>query len=122
MGMRCEVSSGPDFGGKTRRAMKDMYQTMRRNWKLARRTDKELLDLSRMFNPVLRGWITYYGRFYQSAMTKVGKNLDFALVRWVQRKYKIFQGHRTRASKWLRAVPEREPTLFAHWELLGMRP
>jgi len=32
-----------------------------RKWKLHLRTDKDLEDLSKMLNPVLRGWITYYG-------------------------------------------------------------
>ena len=30
--------------------------------------DKDLDDLARMFNPYIRGWINYYGRFYQSEL------------------------------------------------------
>jgi RNA-directed DNA polymerase len=37
-----------------------MRQTMRR-WRLHLRSDKALDDLARMWNPVLRGWINYYG-------------------------------------------------------------
>jgi hypothetical protein len=32
------------------------------------RIDRWIDDLARMFNPVIRGWITYYGRYYKSAM------------------------------------------------------
>ena len=35
-----------------------------RRWQLRCRIDKWIDDLARMFNPVIRGWITYYGRYY----------------------------------------------------------
>ena len=41
-----------------------MRQAMRRRH-LPRRSDKAIDDLARMWNPVLRGWIQYYGRFYK---------------------------------------------------------
>jgi len=42
-------------------AAKTIRQTMRRSWRIRRRTDKSLNDLANMFNPELRGWICYYG-------------------------------------------------------------
>ena len=39
-----------------------------RSWHLARRSDKSLDDLARMFNSIVQGWINYYGRFYRSAV------------------------------------------------------
>ena len=30
------------------------------------KSDKKLEDLSNMFNPIIRGWIQYYGQFYKS--------------------------------------------------------
>ena len=36
-----------------------------RRWKLHRRTDKSLDELAQMINPVLRGWINYYGQLLQ---------------------------------------------------------
>ena len=44
-------------------AAKKMRQEMR-SWNLPLRSDKAIDDLARMWNPVLRGWIQYYGRFY----------------------------------------------------------
>jgi hypothetical protein len=41
---------------------------MIRSWNLHLRSDKAIEDLSRMFNPVIRGWLQYYGRFYRSAL------------------------------------------------------
>ena len=98
-----------------------MRQEMRRNWKIARRTDKGLTDLANMFNPTLRSWIRYYGEFHRSALTRVFRQLDEALVTWVMRKFKRYRGHRTKASKWLQEVVGRQPRLFAHWSLLWPR-
>jgi RNA-directed DNA polymerase len=33
--------------------------------------DKELSDLSNMFDPVIRGWANYYGRFHSKALAIV---------------------------------------------------
>lgn len=104
------------------RAAKQMRQTIRRDWRLTHRTDKELSDLAHMFNPILRGWINYYGRFYRSAMVQALWTLNPTLTMWAQRKYKTLKGHRTRATRWLGGVARRDPTLFAHWQLLGLQP
>ena len=75
-----------------------------------------------MFNPVLRGWIRYYGAFRPSAMTPALRTLNWALATWAQRKYKRLRGHRTRSVHWLGRVARRDTTLFAHWMLPGLRP
>lgn len=103
------------------RAATKMRQDMRR-WRLPRRSDKAIDDLARMWNPVLRGWIQYYGRFYRSALYPVFRHLNSLLVRWAMRKYKRLRHHHRRAEHWLGKVAEREPRLFAHWHLLGQRP
>ncbi len=58
-----------------------------RRWHLQLKCDKELRDLSNMFNPVLRGWANYYGRFYASALNPLWQHVNSYLVRWMQRKY-----------------------------------
>ena len=98
-----------------------MRQEMRR-WRLPLRSDKAIDDLARMWNPVLRGWIQYYGRFYRSALYPVFRHLNDLLVRWAMRKYKRLRRHHRRAEHWLGGVAGREPRLFAHWYLLGLRP
>lgn len=102
-------------------AAKKMRQTMR-GWRIHLRSDKAIDDLARMWNPVLRGWIQYYGRFYPSALYAVFRHFNGVLVRWAMRKYKRLRGHRRRAEYWLGGVARREPRLFAHWYLLGLRP
>ena len=51
-------------------AVKSMRRTIR-SWRIHRMTDKSIEDLANIFNPVIRGWINYYGQFYKSALYPV---------------------------------------------------
>lgn len=96
-------------------------RAMRRQWRVRRRTDKDLTDLANMFNPELRGWIQYYGAFFRSALCRVFRPLDRALMKWAMRKYKRLHGRGRRARRWLEAIARRQPNLFAHWPLFQGR-
>jgi RNA-directed DNA polymerase len=98
------------------KACKSMRQAIR-GWRLQLKPDKQLEDISRMFNPVLRGWINYYGRFYKSALYSVLRHMNRALVQWARRKYKKLYRHRQRAEYWLGRIARRESWLFAHWQM-----
>lgn len=91
-----------------------------RGWKLHLRSDKTLGDLARMFNPIIRGWVQYYGKYYRSMLYPVFRPLDRILVRWACRKYKKLRGHQRRAAQWLQRITQRDSKLWAHWEL-GVR-
>jgi len=106
--------------GVSNKACKAMRQTIRQ-WRLQLKPDKKLEDISHMFNPVLRGWINYYGRFYKSALYSVLRHVNRALILWARRKYKRLSRHRRRAEHWLGRVARREPQLFAHWRM-GILP
>lgn len=101
-------------------ACKKMRRIVRR-WRLHLKVDKSLEDLSRMFNPVIRGWINYYGRFYKSGLYSALRHLNQALVHWVRRKFKRFARHRRRAEYWLGRIARQEPHLFAYWKM-GIMP
>jgi RNA-directed DNA polymerase len=101
-------------------AGKSMRQEARR-WRLHLRSDKSLEDLSRMFSPIVRGWINYYGSFYKSALYPTLKHLNRALVRWAMRKFKRLRRHQRRAEHWLGRIARKEPWLFPHWQM-GVRP
>ena len=92
-----------------------------RSWHIARRSDKTLSDLALMFNPIVQGWINFYGRFYKSMLFLVLRRINDRLVRWAMRKYKRLRGHYRRAMEWLADVARRSPVLFAHWRV-GVRP
>jgi RNA-directed DNA polymerase len=89
-----------------------------RNWQLRCRVDKWIDDLARMFNPIIRGWITYYGRFYKSALYPTLRYLDLRLAQWAMAKYKRLKRHRRRATHWINRTSLRDPRLFAHWPVL----
>ena len=93
-----------------------------RAWKLHTRSDMSLEDLARKFNPVLRGWMTYYGSYYKSGVYPVFRHLNRTLMRWATRKYKRLKGHRRLAEQWLGRIARKEPKLFAHWSLTALRP
>ena len=92
-----------------------------RSWHIARRSDKSLDDLARMFNSVVQGWINYYGRFYKSMLYPLFRHLNRLLVRWACRKYKRLKRRERRAGEWMAQVAVRAPNLFAHWRF-GVRP
>jgi RNA-directed DNA polymerase len=99
------------------KASKKIRQTVRR-WGWQNRNDKSLEDLSKMFNPVIRGWINYYGRYYKSALYPSLRQMERHLVWWATRKYKRLRGHKRRAAQWLTRIARKETQLFAHWKLL----
>ena len=107
------VNFSPAISAK---AAKSMRRTMR-SWKIHRWTQLSIEELAETFNPVLRGWINYYGSFYKSLLAAVFQQLDFALVRWAKRKYKRLKGSLTQAREWIKRLARRQPTLFAHWAI-----
>ncbi|MFZ3370386.1 MAG: group II intron maturase-specific domain-containing protein [Candidatus Sulfotelmatobacter sp.] len=74
-------------------------------------------DLSRMFNPMIRGWIQYYGRYYRSALSPTMRELDRDLALWAKRKYKKLRRRLRRATHWIARLSRRAPELFAHWQM-----
>lgn len=56
-------------------ALTQMSQKIR-SWHLQLKYEKDFLDLSNMFNPILRGWHNYYSRFYESEMFVIWKHVS----------------------------------------------
>ena len=101
-------------------AAKRMRHIMRK-WRLHLRSDKSLNDLAHMINPILRGWINYYGRYYRSQLYSALLCLNLTLSRWAMRKYKRLARHLQRAMHWLGRVAQQTPDLFAHWRIATSR-
>lgn len=111
---KCFVNFTPAISDKSAKAIR---QTVR-HWRIHLRSDKNIDDLARMFNPAIRGWINYYGAYYKSALYPTLRHIDRKLVLWATRKYKRLKGHRRRADQWLRSIARRQLRMFAHWRLL----
>jgi len=98
-------------------AAKAIRRTIRR-WRLHLWSGTSLTEIAREINPLVRGWVNYYGRFYPTRLAESLRRIDEYLVRWAMRKYKRLKGRRKRAWKFLANVFAREPGLFAHWRVL----
>ena len=121
---RTKSKSGQRFVGFTpavsRTAQKAMRQRIR-GWKVHRKTSLTLADLARMINPIVRGWIQYYGVYRKSALYVVLNHLNRTLVRWVRRKFKTLRQHQRVATHWLGRRAMHQSALFVHWQL-GILP
>jgi len=88
-----------------------------RECKLHLRNDKTLKDMSNVFNPILRGWVNYYGKFCKSAMYSTLQRINRRIMRWAIKKYKGFRKKPKLAAEWLKGVAKRNPELFIHWQM-----
>ena len=66
-------------------ALKSMRHRIRKS-NLRNRADRDLAEIAREFNPVLQGWINYYGRFNRSALYPFLRYFNHTLRAWVMRK------------------------------------
>jgi group II intron reverse transcriptase/maturase len=85
-----------------------------RRWRLHLGTQLALEDLAQQVNPVVRGWMQYYGAFYRSALDPLLKRINAYLVRFLRRKFERLRRRRKALACWTR-ITQQQPTLFAHW-------
>ena len=120
----CRNAEGKVFDGFVPAVSDSAAKAIRqqiRCWRLHWRTDQSLVELASRINPIVRGWINYYGRFYRSWLyNRSLRRINAYLVRWAQWKYKRLRHHARRAWAWLNAVHDRSPSLFAHWAIGGV--
>ena len=107
------VSFLPAISEKAIKAIREEIKT----WKAHLRSDTSLEELSQKYNPIVRGWVQYYGRYYRSRLAWVFAPLEGVLIRWACRKYKKLRNHYGRARRWLRKISQLMPGLFAHWQI-----
>jgi RNA-directed DNA polymerase len=96
--------------------MKDMREAIR-DLNLWHQTQLTLQDIAQKLNPLLRGWIAYYGRYARSMLGPVFWYVNQKLRAWVMRKFKRFKHHPIQASEFLRKLAETRVDLFVHWSI-----
>ena len=110
---RNEVFTG--FGPQvSASSLKTMRQKIR-GLKLRKRTQIRLADIAREINPILQGWLNYYGRYNPTAMYPMWRYVNVTLVAWAMRKYKRYAGRKTQAGRMIAAIAIKRPRLFVHW-------
>jgi hypothetical protein len=85
-----------------------------RAMRIHRRTDLTLDELARWLNPIVGGWIAYYGRYYRTALYPLLQRINTYLRRWAAKKYRRLRGFKP-FMRWWASVTQREPSLFTHW-------
>jgi hypothetical protein len=88
--------------------------TKLRRWRLHLWIRRSLDELADAINPIVRGWMHYYGRFYRSALLPLLTRINTYLMRWAGRKYKRLRSYK-RVKAWWLGIIDRDPELFAHW-------
>ncbi len=97
----------------SREALKKMGQEVRR-WRINLRTTTDIAALAEWMNPVIRGWMNYYGKFYRTELDGLLRRINTYLVRWARRKFKRLRSFK-KAKRWWNSLLRRQPNLFAHW-------
>lgn len=87
-----------------------------RGWRIHRRTTTSLNELAQTINPIVAGWINYYGLYGRIQIYPLLSRVNTYLMRWARNKYKRLRGYK-RFHQWWTGLLDREPGLFTHWSL-----
>jgi hypothetical protein len=102
--------------GVSKSSIKSMRAEVRKSG-LRNRTELSLEEIAKWWNPIIRGWIGYYGGYNKWAMYPVLRYLNLTLVDWAKNKYKKFKLSKLKASQFMISIANRATRLFAHWKL-----
>jgi group II intron reverse transcriptase/maturase len=108
------------FCGFTPAVSKPALNAMRatiRDLNIRTRTGVTLDKIARELNPMVRGWIAYYGRYTRSALYPMARYINQTLAVWLKRKYKRFHRRLGRARLFLAKIARENRRLFVHWQL-----
>ena len=85
-----------------------------RRWRLHRKVGLTLADIARWINPIVRGWMQYYGAFHRSALYLLLTRINAYLVRWLRNKFKRLKPFKKVKAAWKRVICQ-YPKAFVHW-------
>jgi RNA-directed DNA polymerase len=98
----------------SRTSLKAMRRKIRKS-RLRERTDLSLNEIADWLNPIMRGWLAYYGRYTRSAMYAIVRHVNKTLGRWAMRKFKLLGRGKFRATAFFERCMKQSPGLFVHW-------
>jgi hypothetical protein len=95
-------------------SLKAMRTKIRKS-RMRERTELSLTELAGWLNPIMRGWLAYYGKYTRSAMYAIVRHVNKTLCRWVTRKFKSLKRKKIGATAFLERCMKSNPGLFVHW-------
>ena len=106
------MSFSPAVSNTAAKAMRSHVRQSR----IRNRSDLSLNDIAKLYNPILRGWIGYYGHYHCTKLRSVMEHFDHTIVAWAMQKYKKLRGHKIRAYQFMQTIRDEKPDLFEHWK------
>jgi RNA-directed DNA polymerase len=95
-------------------SMKSMRTKIRKS-NVRNRTDISLEDIAKLFNPIISGWMNYYGKYNRHELYKVWRHFNQTLIAWAMKKYKSLRKRKKKAGLFLEGIAKSNPNLFVHW-------
>ena len=106
------TSFQPAVSGTAKKAMNDRI----RRSNVRHSSHLSIEAIAKKWNPILRGWCNYYGKFYPTALSTVLMRFNWALTLWAKRTLKSLRGSRKKAHRWFKGLFKTNPHLFWHWK------
>jgi len=79
-------------------------------------TGSDITKIAKEFNPKIRGWINYYGKFWKFKLMRIFRIFHWRLIKWAVYRYKRFRRSMQKAGRWIRQLAKSYPGLFVHWQ------
>lgn len=98
----------------SKKASKEIKQCIKK-WEIRKKTGTKLEELAKKLNPIIRGWINYYGLFYKTAFKSITFIIDKELIKWIMRKYKKYRRKWMKAYTLLNKIKKTGKPIFAYW-------
>lgn len=92
-----------------------------REMHLDRQMSLQSEEISRRLNPILRGWIQYYGKLYPVELrAKLFSYLYLELSPWLRKKQQRLRRYYRRSRGFLARIAQQRPSLCVHWRGVGV--
>ena len=79
-------------------------------------TNRRIEEIAEYFNPKIRGWINYYGKFGKRYLNSLFRIFEGRLIEWARRRYKRLGKSYIKACNWFYRFKKENVRLFVHWE------
>jgi RNA-directed DNA polymerase len=106
------INFSPAISDKAKHKIKDEI----RSWSSQIKPTNNLTEIANLINPILQGWINYYGKFHGSELWSIVNFTETFLMKWAKKKFDKLGRKWKKASDWLKNNIKRQPDMFAHWK------